>query len=145
MLISFGGLGSRGETIVEVLIVMMVLGSVLTGAFVITGKATNGDQASQERSEASAYGQGQLERLKSLLASDTGANPAGNFCMDESTNRPVNVIDTTVGGCLETVHSRYAGYLVHDTITDSYSETIVWDGADGGRDTVVLRYKAANE
>ena len=145
MLSSFKPMNNGGETIVEVLIVMMVLGSVLTGAFVITGKATNANQASQERSEAAAYGQGQIERLKSLLASDTTANPSGNFCMSEMTNRPVNVVDTTVGGCLETVHSRYAGYFVHDTVTDSYNETIVWASAGGGYDTVTMRYKVANE
>ena len=52
---------------------------------------------------------------------------------------------TSTGGCQETVHNRYSGYLELDSTYNSYTETIVWASAGGGYDKVTMSYKAKNE
>jgi type II secretory pathway pseudopilin PulG len=58
-----------GDTIIEVLIVIMVLGSVLGGAFITMNRSTTNIRQSQERVEALKVAEGQVESLKSVVKS----------------------------------------------------------------------------
>ncbi len=140
---NFFKLGQGGETIVEVLMVVVVLGSSLTTAFVLTNKASNNNQASQDRTEASSYGQDQLERLKSLLSvNDAGLTGATNFCINAS-NAVVPVTDIAAGGCADSVRNIYAGYISYDSSTTTYTEHVNWDRAGSGRDNLQMVYRAS--
>lgn len=141
---NIGRLGQAGETIVEVLMVVVVLGSALTTAFVLTNKASNNNQASQDRTEASSYGQDQLERLKSLLAvNDASLVGKTNFCIRSSDNTATTVVDTTAGGCTETDRNLFGGYISYDSATTTYTEHVNWDRAGSGRDTLQMVYRAS--
>lgn len=142
-----GNLNARGETIVEVLMVLLILGSALTSAFVITGRATSSSQLSLERTEANGYAQTQLERIKAKLASpDPGdvANMNLNFpafCIDDS-NTVKQITDPINGGCT-TTNSRYRTYTKYDASTNrAYTTKVLWDGLTGGQNNVVVVYRA---
>lgn len=55
---------NRGDTIVEVLLALAVLGSVIVGAYSIATRSLNGVRVAQERSEATKIAEGQIESLK---------------------------------------------------------------------------------
>ena len=133
-------LNKAGETIVEVLMVVLMLGTVLTTAFVATGRSNTATQASQERSEAAAYGQTQIERLKNLLANSNVAL-TGNFCID-NTNTVVTGVSTATGGCADGSYLRYSSYIAFDSTTQTYTEHVLWDRAGGtGQENLQLAYR----
>jgi type II secretory pathway pseudopilin PulG len=61
---------SRGDTIVEVMICIAIIGAVMGGAFSIVNRSTQRIREAQERSEAVARASDQAERLKALYAAD---------------------------------------------------------------------------
>ena len=139
-------LSSRGETIVEVLIVVLILTSVMSTAFAITTHTLNQDRASQERTEAATIAQGQIERLNAAVRnSPTGSidiSPTNlYFCLDS------NLIPQSVPspsaipvGC--TSNARYGHYLQYFAAIGTYTETVVWDNATGtGKDTLTIVYR----
>lgn len=58
------GLGRRGDTLVEVLICILIVSMILTGAYVTTNKSTLRVIDSQERAEGLKLVQGQLEQIR---------------------------------------------------------------------------------
>jgi prepilin-type N-terminal cleavage/methylation domain-containing protein len=57
----------RGDTIIEVMIALAVLGSVLVGGYSIATRSINSVRVSQERGEALKIAEGQLEQLRARL------------------------------------------------------------------------------
>ncbi len=72
----------RGDTIVEVLLAIVIVGAVLTGAYVTANQTLNANRSSQERSEALKYVEGQLEHLKASI-NTIGSQPNA-FCLNTS-------------------------------------------------------------
>jgi prepilin-type N-terminal cleavage/methylation domain-containing protein len=66
-------LGKRGDTIIEVLIAIAVVGSIMTGAYAVATRSLNGVRVSQERGEALKIAESQIEIIKGRLES------IGNF------------------------------------------------------------------
>lgn len=64
----FINLNKAGDTIVEVLIGLAVLGSVLTAGYSISTRSLNGIRVSQERGEALKIAEEQLEKIRYNLA-----------------------------------------------------------------------------
>lgn len=77
--------GNRGDTIIEVMIALAVLGSIIAGGYAIATKSLNGVRVAQERSEALKIAEGQIETLKYRFAI------ADNF--QELTNYDTGLID----------------------------------------------------
>lgn len=72
-------MSDRGDTIVEVLICILIISSVLAGAFATTNQSLRSVRSAQERSQAIRIAETQLERLRNLTLADV---PATSFCMD---------------------------------------------------------------
>jgi type II secretory pathway pseudopilin PulG len=72
-------LGQIGDTIVEVLIVLVIISLVIVGAFLSTNRSLVDTRQSEERSVAVKYAQQQIERLKAGAAS----LPSGDFCLKD--------------------------------------------------------------
>ncbi|HUY53303.1 MAG TPA: prepilin-type N-terminal cleavage/methylation domain-containing protein [Candidatus Dormibacteraeota bacterium] len=79
-------LNKNGDTIVEVLIAMVILAFVLTGAYQSAQYSLNNIINSENRVTALNIASGQIESLKQLLATNpTSINPlGGNFYLDNS-------------------------------------------------------------
>lgn len=81
---------SRGDTIVEVMIAVLVLGAVLASAYTLSNRSLGGVRDSQEHAEGLKVAETQLEQLKQVA--DTPGNPgrdmngtsiysSNNFCI----------------------------------------------------------------
>jgi len=62
-------LNHRGDTIVEVLIAIAILGAIIGGGYSIATRSLNGVRISQERSEATKIAESQIETFKSKFYS----------------------------------------------------------------------------
>ena len=56
-----------GDTIVEVMLVLVIVGAVMGSAYVITNFSLQTELIAQQRSEALNIAQNQLEQLKNLV------------------------------------------------------------------------------
>ena len=131
-------LGNGGDTIVEILLVMAVVGSVLGGAYNSANNSLGSSRQAQERAEALKIAEGQMEEIKSLGASASSsvydASPpsclgsaAATSCTDNSFGVPYNVSITRTGNATD-------GYI--------FAVSVVWERFNGqGNDNVRIIYK----
>lgn len=133
----------KGDTVVEVLIAVAILGLVLASGFAIANRSLRGIRAAQERGEALKVAETQLERIKKYSDSSTDIYVDGaNYCIENDGNvvdQPVGTFDVRCQG----------GFYSTTTTVDSSSNqytfrtTVLWDRAGGqGQDTLTLYYKA---
>lgn len=138
----------NGDTIVEVLLAIAVVGAVLGGAFVASNGALKASQAARERSEAIRRAENQIEKLKFLSASG-GQNitQPGLFCLDASLSVRT-VTDQIDMACAE--GSRYASSIAYDGTSSTYTISIVWENITGNRgvpeltgayDRIIMHYR----
>ncbi len=154
----------RGDTIVEVLVALSIIGAVIAGVFTAANRSQTVNQQSQERSAAVRLAESQLELIKAV------SNEVG-----EVTNNMFNV-DTARGFCLTGVediefHEYNVGNLEEDPlVADSdggpyadvcvvneryyvynqrieeangkqrFRTTVQWIRLGGGRDRVAMTY-----
>lgn len=145
------GRQQRGDTIVEVLIAIAIVGAVLGGAYVSSNHSLNTTRDSEEHTAAIKLLQGQLEQLKAYAASDDDAlsNSTLNslFCMAQTgssikpvpSSNPACQVDST--GTHSVEQPSYT--LIGSRSTDGYSYTfkINWPAITGGNNTEQLVYR----
>ena len=101
---------ARGDTIVEVLIAILVLALVLTGAFASSEQSLNNITEAGQRTKALDVAQGQIEALRADAATSAFSGPAGY----NSTN-----------SCYNTTTDSFASYSVANCTTpDGYTSEI---------------------
>lgn len=138
----------RGDTIVEVLIALTVVGTMLTGAYASARRSMFTVVASQERLEALKLAEGQLERLKYKINNADTPSPltqSAPFCIE---NTSANSIVTSLpkSDCAQGVDSRYI-IQISRVMTGSppeytFTVTASWDHiGGGGSDSLTLSYK----
>jgi prepilin-type N-terminal cleavage/methylation domain-containing protein len=119
--------GSRGDTIIEVLIAITIVSAILGGAYVSASRSINGSRQSEERGEALKIAEAQLEYLRALSA-DPAIYAAGTFCIDDSGNyqSPATpaVCNKVLGGVT------YQRSITH--ASNLFTVQITWDRAGGG-------------
>jgi type II secretory pathway pseudopilin PulG len=75
----------RGDTIVEVLIAIVIVATVIGGAYVVSNKSLQSTRGAQERSTALKLAEAQIEQLKSVVANNPtaifGASAPTRFCL----------------------------------------------------------------
>lgn len=79
-------LSERGDTIVEVLLAIGILGAVLSGAYVVVNRNATLNRVSQERLEAVELAESQFEKLKIIATNNTAAFGWTGFCIDQNDN-----------------------------------------------------------
>lgn len=146
-------LGNRGDTIVEVLIVIVVLATVIGGAYSIAIRSQKANQQAQEHSQALKIAEGQLENLRSNEATIS----ENQFCFDTS-GSVIRINSAIPASAASDDFANYAGcqqsadggactpnnfcYNVGITKTgDNYRVTVRWDGINGSIDNVSLFYR----
>jgi type II secretory pathway pseudopilin PulG len=84
-------LDTRGDTIVEVLIAILVISVILTGAFVSARRSQAGIRQSQERVEALKVSEAQLEHIRYMIKTGSSepydTSVASTYCFDLSNFR----------------------------------------------------------
>jgi prepilin-type N-terminal cleavage/methylation domain-containing protein len=147
--------GQRGDTLVEVMIAIVIVSTVIGGAYSVSNRSLQQTRGSQERSNALKLGESQIEQLKSLIAADPtkvfGASVPTQFCLGsiatgiqvyDFTN-PAQKINCSVNssGTPATVQPVYTLNLTRTGNNFKLSET--WTDVSGRfNDSLQLNYRA---
>jgi type II secretory pathway pseudopilin PulG len=165
MIKSFKTLNSRGDTIVEVLIAVIVIGAILVGGFVLATTSLTGERESQERSEALQVAEGQIETLKSYVAIngyggtaglDNISGATGGFCVYNNSSNVLTVgsPNTTPSNCnfnqggQQTTSPVQPYFMISDAQAGSgayhsnkqINLTVTWQGING-QQTLTMDYR----
>lgn len=128
---------TRGDTIVEVLISLLVISAILVGAFVLSQRSSRNVRDSQEHSEALGLLQAQVELLRTAasLPSPGGlGNPTGTFCMDDTAN-----VSTS---CAKPPRYNVAINKTDESLgTRTYKFDVTWDAIGGGKGSETIYYR----
>src|ERR1700733_10377249 len=93
------GNAQRGDTLVEVLAAIVIVATVIGGAYTGSNKSLQSTRSAQERQNALKLSESQIEQLKSQIASDPtkifGVAVPTKFCLSSDTTG-VHVWDFTV-------------------------------------------------
>jgi prepilin-type N-terminal cleavage/methylation domain-containing protein len=143
--------GHRGDTIVEVMIAVVIIGAVLAAAFVLTNRNSEGVRDTEEHSQAMLLLKGQLEQLRSIAPSTTYGDLPDNFCFDNdsSATDPMPSLASGAFGC-KAANSLYGFSISKDAMAPPVSGTpdttlftlkAQWDGILGVTANEQLVYK----
>lgn len=149
----------RGDTIVEVLIVLTIVSLALSISYAIANRSLLGVRRSQEHSEALQLAQTQIERLRQVIstAPPSVVQPtSGYFCMYDnagvSTPKTENLVatpfdlSTYASECQSDSNSSgtklYGVAISYDPVNFKYTVRVQWDDISANHvDSVSLIYK----
>lgn len=127
--------GSKGDTIIEILLSIAVLSMVLSVSYGLANRSSQANRQAQERGEAQKLAEEQLELLRGTVSLD---NPWEDQCFNTS-----GVPTSTAAEC----NGRGPGGLydvsVFPTGENTFTAEVRWDNIRGAldRDTLSLAYK----
>jgi len=149
-----------GDTIVEVLIAIIIVSTVLGGAFVSANRSLTATRDSQERGEALKFGEEQVERLKAGVSAtpDTYFNATNVFCIDgtnmlqPATNSPnysIDALPLLTADSLNNYNNSCIRSNIYHLATEYYGGTdnvfkvhVRWQQIGGNaKDEIVLIYR----
>lgn len=147
-------LNHAGDTIVEVLVVLAVLGLAIGISFATANRSLLATRAAQENSQATGYLQAQIEELRYLAPSASGQNiflQNEFFCINTTSN---TVVTGFSGGFSQTALTNFSNYpntcvrsfyhiaIAYSTTGDTFTLTAYWNDVQGqGQDTATLSYR----
>lgn len=122
-------LNQRGDTLIEVLFAVTVLGVVVTGAINLSTRAGQIGQSAQERSEAVNLLQQQVELTRSDVknAGTAAARIRSGAASCLSVNPSTGDI-TGLSACNNYGGSRYNISLTYDNVKEVYTSVANWEG-----------------
>lgn len=89
----------KGDTIVEVMIVLAILGLALSIAYTTANRSLANARQAQESSEATTILQSQVEGLRILASTDTTLLDGNSFCVNTNTSPVSKEPDITQPAC----------------------------------------------
>ncbi len=137
----------RGDTIIEVMIAVMVIGSVLVSAFTLTNRSTRIMRDAEEHAQANQLLQGQVERLRSVASQmQAGDFPVSNFfCFDDVGNLQA-LANSSTYGCLAGTYFTFSieKLATHPgDLTTKFALDVQWDSVTGNKAAESITYKIA--
>lgn len=161
MLIGKNKFSNRGDTIVEVMIVLAVLGFAISISFATANRSLLNARQAQENSEATAYVQSQVEALQTMAALSTATTGIFDltlttpFCITDVTAALPYIEKTTLKNCdFETIPysvliypcDRLASLVDTPCAVKTDNDTFIvrasWPDVFGGEtDTVTMSYR----
>jgi prepilin-type N-terminal cleavage/methylation domain-containing protein len=142
--------GNRGDTIVEVMIVLAILSLALSICYATANRSLLNNRQAQENGEATKVAQSQIEALRTMTEL-TGADDIkvpGPFCAayDSTANPPGYkvypfALPNYPPQC--TTDSLYNTSITYDSATHTYTVVVSWPDVigDPNDDTVTLYYR----
>jgi len=144
----------RGDTIVEVLISLAIIGVVLGAAYTVNTRSFRTGQTAQERIEALKLAEGQIERIKYQADNDENfvtsykvATPSESnwFCFDASNVKQSDaLVNPSCSGGANGIFTYGISYDPGSNpgADDQFVVTVYWEKLGGGpRQVVELRYR----
>ena len=140
----------RGDTIIEVMIVLTILGLAFSISFATANTSLQNTRQAQENSEATKYAQSQIEALRAVACVNgvEGCTPPSQlgaddpFCLLPSGDT-YSAIDDVGDDCKQGVEGRYKVTLQRtDSTTKTFTASVVWDDIKGvEQNSVTLSYR----
>jgi type II secretory pathway pseudopilin PulG len=143
---------SNGDTIIEVLVVLAVLGLAIGISFATANRSLLATRAAQENSQATAALQSEVEELRYLAPANSGQpifSQTQYFCIDTTNNTIVLLHNGTLtnlnsstypNGCVK--QSLYYVAIAPATSDGTFILTAHWNDVQGqGEDTATLDYR----
>lgn len=133
----------RGDTIIEVMVALAVLGLAFAISYATANHALNGSQNSQEHGQALQILDSQVEMARANVANSSlysYSNPGQTFCMNPATQAPVPASDSscqmTDGGAQYQIIDSYSPVSVSGgscstpstVCLDNFTFKITWNG-----------------
>ena len=145
----------NGDTIVEVLIALVIIGSVLTGAFSISNLSLRQIRMSQERTEGQKVAQSVVESLNAMYESKPGTvdrvDPTsateGLFCILSAPNQiiPTSAFQPTTdqpSTCRAGTDNRYhIAIISQGASTKIFKVTVSWQAVSGRGEKLEIYYR----
>jgi type II secretory pathway pseudopilin PulG len=131
-------LKENGDTIIEVMIVLAVLGLAIAIAYATANRSLLNARQAQESSQATALAQSQIEALRTLTAdtSATGIFQPGPYCISST----YTVV--TGSSCKQFGTIPYAIDITFVSATNTFTVKTTWPDIRGeGDDSVTLVYR----
>lgn len=133
-------LRQAGDTIVEVIVVLAVLGLAISISYATANRSLQATRQAEENAQATQILQGQIEALRSY-ATNTSTDPnyifrsPQTFCVATTGN-----IAEAPAACLNGI---FAIAISYDSAnSDTFTARATWDDVTGsGKDTVVMVYR----
>jgi type II secretory pathway pseudopilin PulG len=123
-----------GDTIVEVMIAIVVISTVLAGAFLVSRTSLKNVRDSEEHSQALKLVQGQVELLRQAAGRVTsGSSFPSSFCLDASG------ATQTGPACKTDFYTLSIKSL--GAVANTYQITAQWDSISGGTGQVQIAYR----
>lgn len=149
-------LGSRGDTIIEVLLAIAVMSMVLSVSYGLANRSSQSNRQAQERAEAQKIGEEQLELLRGYINEDTQWNNATDVCFMADNTATVEDETGQITDQTSDCQGRGPGgrYNIKITVKEPdagnpdagyvYTVDTNWDNTKGGTDQLALSYKLAS-
>jgi Tfp pilus assembly protein PilV len=142
-----------GDTIVEVIIAVLVVSTIIAGAFAVTNRSTRAVRDSEEHAEALQLLQGQVELVRAAAASSGTLTTAiltqnGGFCLDTTLKAYAGGSGSCAGagGAMQLSLSVKCSALSAGCPAPAGTTTVFdlqgnWPAIGGGTASVFLSYK----
>lgn len=160
----FRPLQQAGDTIVEVLIVVIIMGVVVSAGYRIAVRSLQSTQLAQEKSYALKLAEGQLETFKAAIDQDPAIIGTTDFCLTTDSNgvivrnpiassSPADTMDgenyanypnackkdPNGGSCTGLCY--YFGIRKVGGASNNFTASVRWDGPRGNKQQVELSYR----
>lgn len=138
---------SRGDTIIEVLIAIVVLTAVFGGAYITANASAKKINDASEKNQALEYAQGEVEDLRARGATDLSGGIPSQFCY---TVPPVTFNSGSVCGFYNSPQGYEAQIQASSSGvcaptcpdgTDQFVITVYWNGLFSATEKVQLFYR----
>lgn len=143
----------RGDTIVEVLFAIAVIGFVLGASYASASRSVRLGRDAQEHTQALKLAETQVERLKYLATNIDPNNPSAatdvfdddpatiDFCIDDTLTK--QLIPNT--NCESVADSPFDQHIQYDEANSLFLVSITWDRiVSGPKGNVQIAYKLHN-
>lgn len=133
-------LREKGDTLIEVLIALTVVATMIGAAYATSSRNLRGNRRAQERGEALKIAEGQLEKLKGLVASGStdAYTTTAMFCLS-----PTGSLQSVSAANCTTTNGGASYYTTIERQTnDNFAIVVVWDRVGGsGSDVINMNYR----
>ena len=134
-------LSQAGDTIVEVLISVGIVGLMLTGAFTISNASQKQIRMAQERSEAQRVAQSTVELLNPLVQKKPSMIAPGSlrsFCITTS----LETLESSANECKQGDENRYRVEVNRNASNlRTFHVTVFWNGLSDRKEQLTMDYR----
>jgi prepilin-type N-terminal cleavage/methylation domain-containing protein len=150
-------LNQRGDTIIEVMVVLAVLGMAIGISYATANRSLLNVRQAQENSIATKLAQSQVEALSSLAANNTDPtidifNQTGTFCLYVASlapnptqfklQKPAPATSGTDNCLIDNLYAVKVQYSNTANAPNTFVVTVTWDDVRGeGTNTVTMIYR----